>query len=66
MLIQLDLENKVLYVQNQMTIKEIEDLLRTLNLDSAIWKIDKYVTQYYYPATFGNSTTNYSNLTTSE
>ena len=66
MLIQLDLENKVLYVQNQMTIKEIEDLLRTLNLDSAIWKIDKYVTSYYSPVTFGNLTTNYSNLTTSE
>lgn len=66
MLIQLDLENKVLYVQNQLTIKEIEDLLRTLNLDSAIWKIDKYVIPYYHPITFGTSTTNCSNFTTSE
>ena len=66
MLIQLDLENKVLYVQNQMTIKEIEDVLRTLNLDSAIWKIDKYVIPYYYPITFWTSTTNCSNFTTSE
>ena len=32
MLIQLDLENKVLYVQNQMTIKEIEDLLKDENV----------------------------------